>query len=174
MTSPIGSIPDLCALAGSWTLDPARTSITFHAKALWLLTVTGTFGSVEGAGTVADDGSVAGTLVVDAASVNTNNRQRDKHLRSADFFDVGAHPAITFTVTQARPGDGGQVDVIGDLTVRGHTRPLTVAASVSAGDDAATVTAEVRVDRSNWGLRYTKKGSRLATHLLIEASFVRS
>lgn len=174
MTSPIGSDRDLRGLAGSWALDPARTSITFRAKGLWLFTVTGTFDPVDGTGAVGDDGSVAGTLVVDATSVNTRNRQRDKHLRSADFFDVGTYPTITFTATQVRPGEGGQVDVIGDLTVHGHTRPLTVPAHVVAVDDAATVTAEVRLDRSNWGLRYTKKGSRLATHLLIEASFVKS
>lgn len=174
MTSPIESVPDLRALAGSWSLDPARTSITFQAKGLWFFTVTGTFDSVDGAGEVGDDGSVAGTLVIDAGSVNTKNRQRDKHLRSADFLDVQTHPTITFAVAQARRSDAGPIHVGGDLTVNGQTRPLTVPAFVVAADNTATVTAEIAVDRSNWGLHYTKKGSRLATNLVIEASFIKS
>jgi polyisoprenoid-binding protein YceI len=174
MTSPMDSTPNLSALAGSWTLDPARTSITFHTKALWILPVTGTFHAVEGTGTVSDNGSITATLVVDATSVNTKNGKRDEHLRSADFFDVQKYPTIIFTVAEARLADPGDVHLAGDLTVHGQTRPLTVPAHVVATDDTATVTAEVHLDRSSWGLTYTKKGSRLATHVVINAHFIKS
>ncbi|MFC0451318.1 YceI family protein [Rhodococcus jostii] len=174
MTSPMESVPNLSALAGSWTLDPSRTSITLHTKALWLLPVNGTFQAVEGAGTVGADGSVTGMLVVDATSVNTENTKRDQHLRSADFFDVQKYPTIVFTAPEARPADTGDLHLDGDLTVHGQTHPLTIPAHVVAAQDTATVTAEVHLDRSNWGLTYTKKGSRLATHVVINAHFIKS
>ena len=174
MTSRIDSVSDLRALAGPWTLVPGRTSITFSAKGLWVFTVSGTFEVADGAGTVGDDGSVTGTLVVDATSLNTGNRPRDEHLRSADFFDVQAYPTITFAAKQVRPGDSGQMDIDGDLAVHGHTRPLNVPAQVVVVDGVATVTADIHLDRSDWGLRYTKKGSRLATRLMVEVAFVKS
>jgi polyisoprenoid-binding protein YceI len=174
MTSPMESVPHLSALAGSWTLDPSRTSITFHTKALWLLPVTGTFQAVEGAGTVSADGNITGTLVVDASSVSTKNNKRDEHLHSADFFDVEKYPTIIFTATDARPAEPGHLHLDADLTVHGQTRPLTVPALVVAKDDTATFTAEVHLDRSDWGLTYTKKGSRLATHVVVDAHFIKS
>ncbi|MFE5705561.1 YceI family protein [Rhodococcus koreensis] len=174
MTSPMESVPHLSTLAGSWTLDPARTSITFHTKALWILPVTGTFHAVEGAATVGNDGSITGTLVVDAASVNTKNSKRDEHLRSADFFDVQKYPTIIFTAAEARPAEPGHLHLGADLAVHGQTRPLTVPASVVATEDTATVTAEVHLDRSSWGLTYTKKGSRLTTQIVITAHFIKS
>ncbi|MDI9952030.1 YceI family protein [Rhodococcus sp. IEGM 1305] len=174
MTSPMESVPQLSTLVGAWTLDPARTSITFHTKALWLLPVTGTFHAVEGAGTVGDDGRITGTLVVDATSVNTENATRDKHLHSADFFDVQKYPTVIFTVTDARPAEPGHLHLDGDLTVHGQTRPLTVPAHVVATEDTATITTEVHLDRSSWGLTYTKKGSLLATRVVIKAHFSKS
>ncbi|MFC9765727.1 YceI family protein [Rhodococcus jostii] len=121
-----------------------------------------------------NDGSITGTLVVDAASVNTENAKRDKHLRSADFFDVQKYPTIVFTVTDAHPAGPGHLHLDGDLTVHGQTRPLTVPAHVVATEDTATVTAEVHLDRSSWGLTYTKKGSLLATRVVIKAHFIKS
>ncbi|MDI9938599.1 MULTISPECIES: YceI family protein [Rhodococcus] len=174
MTTPMEPAANLSAFAGSWTLDPSRTSIAFHTKALWLLPVTGTFQAVQGTGTVSDDGSITGTLVVDATSVNTKNSKRDAHLRAADFFDVQTYPAITFTATEARHAASEHIHLDGDLTVHGQTRPLTVAAHIVATDCTATVTANLHLDRSNWGLTYTKKGSRLATRIVIDAHFVKS
>lgn len=174
MTSPMASVPHLSALAGTWTLDPARTSITFHTKTLWLLPVTGTFQAVEGAATVGNDGSITGTLLVDATSVNTNNRKRDEHLRSADFLDVQKYPTLTFAATQAPAAEPGHRPLDGDLTVHGRTRPLTVTTGVGATEDTATVTADIHLDRSSWGLTNTKWGARLATRVVIEAHFMKS
>ncbi|MEU2003144.1 YceI family protein [Rhodococcus sp. NPDC019627] len=174
MTSPMESVPQLSTLAGSWTLEPSRTSITFHTKGLWIFGVTGSFHAVEGTATVGDDGGITGRLVVDATSLNTKNGKRDEHLRSADFFDVEKYPTIVFTAAGARPADPGHVHLDGDLTVHGQTRPLTVSAEVVATDDTATVSAEIHLDRSNWGMTYTKKGSRLATRVVVNAVFVKS
>jgi polyisoprenoid-binding protein YceI len=130
--------------------------------------------TVEGIATVGDDGGITGRLVVDATSLNTKNGKRDEHLRSADFFDVQKYPTIVFTAAEARPAHPGHVHLDGDLTVHGQTRPLTVPAEVVATDDTATVSAEILLDRSNWGMTYTKKGSRLATRVVINAVFVKS
>src|SRR5579875_2188329 len=112
-------------LAGSWTLDPARTEVRLTTRHTWgLRPLHGAFREVRGNGTVTADGAVTGTIVVAAASIHTKNSTRDKHLRSADFFDVEAHPDLTFTVDGASPADDG-VRVTGRLTIRGQTRPAS-------------------------------------------------
>ena len=86
-------------------LDPDRTSIVFHTKAFWVFPVKGTAKAIEGAGTVGADGSISGTLVIDAASIDTKLKRRDAHLRTADFFEVERFPAITFEATSGRLAD---------------------------------------------------------------------
>ncbi len=88
MTAPSPSSFEVGDYAGSWELDPDQTTITFHTKALWVFPAKGTFRALEGVGTVAADGGISGTLVIDAASVDTKNKRRDVHLRTADFLVV--------------------------------------------------------------------------------------
>src|ERR1700693_1442394 len=91
-------LPAPVTTAGTWHLDPNRTTIEFHTKAVWgLAKVKGTFSAVSGSGVVGDRGTISGELVVDANSIDTRNKRRDKHLRSADFFDVSAYPTFSFT-----------------------------------------------------------------------------
>ncbi len=85
MTSPNQTATDLSAFAGTWTLDPAHTSVVFFTKAMWVFNVRGTFKALEGTGSVGTDGSVSGSILVDA-SVDTKQKRRDKHLRTADFL----------------------------------------------------------------------------------------
>ena len=66
----------------TWKMDPANTTIEFHTKSTWVIPVRGRFGALSGQGTVGDDGSVTGSLTIDATSVDTGNRRRDDHLRS--------------------------------------------------------------------------------------------
>jgi polyisoprenoid-binding protein YceI len=74
---------------GVWNLDPARSIFAFRSKTMWgLMTVEGHFAEVRGGAQVTDTGAVSGRLDITAASLNTRNRTRDEHLRSADFFDV--------------------------------------------------------------------------------------
>ena len=86
-------------LTGTWTLDPNRSTIEFRTKAMWILTVNGTLRVTEGSGTVDGDGRVTGRLVVDANSIDTKNKRRDEHLRTADFFEVQNYPIMVFDVT---------------------------------------------------------------------------
>jgi polyisoprenoid-binding protein YceI len=169
MTSPNETTADLSAYVGSWTLDPSQTSIEFHTKAVWVANVKGTFKAIEGGGTVGPDGSVTGSIVVDAASVDTKKKKRDDHLRTADFFEVSSFPTITFALTGAHPKEGGKVDLTGTLTVRGTTRPVALLAEVSLSDGSATVSAEADIDRSEWGITWAKMGAGVKNHVVINA-----
>ena len=99
-----------------------------------LVRVDGAFREISGSGTVSADGAVSGTVTVAAASIDTQNTRRDRHLRSADFLDSGSNPDITFTADGVRPSGGG-VAVTGALTVRGCTRPLSFDAVASVQAD---------------------------------------
>jgi polyisoprenoid-binding protein YceI len=156
--------PDTTALAGPsrWTLDPARSSVTLRHKTMWgLVTVRGTFGDLAGQAEVAADGSARGRLEIGAASLDTGNAKRDKHLRSADFFNADAHPHIVAVLQQAdlagRTGD--QVTVTGQLTAAGITRPLTFSATLAEVTEAAvTVRAEAEIDRAQFGMTWNQLG----------------
>ena len=174
MTSPNEAVADLSTFVGSWSLDPSHTSIVFHTKAVWVVNVRGVFKAIEGSGTVGADGSVSGSIVLDAASVDTNKKKRDDHLRTADFFEVDAHPTITFSVTEAHPKGAGKVELAGTLTIRGTTRPVTLLADVSSTDGSATVSAELDIDRSEWGLTWAKMGAGLKNHVVINARFIKN
>jgi YceI-like domain len=108
------------ALAGEWVLDPRRISIRLKNKMIGLVPVTGVFRQVAGNGTVSADGEVSGAVTVAAASIDTKNARRDRHLRSADFFDSDNPPNIIFAADGVRPS-GLAVAVTGALTVRGRT-----------------------------------------------------
>jgi polyisoprenoid-binding protein YceI len=174
MTTPDTTTADLSTLTGTWTLDPAHTTITFLTKAMWVLKVNGTLQATSGSGSVAPDGTVTGTIVFDAASISTKNKKRDAHLRTDEFFDVATYPTMTFTATGARPEGSGQVRVDGELTIRDQTRPLTLLAEVSPSGTTATASAEVDLDRSDWGVTWAKMGASVANHVVVKAQFVKA
>jgi len=142
--------------AGDWVLDPAGTTVGFSGKSFWgAMPVRGTFGTVSGSGTVGEDGTISGQLVIDAASLDSKNKQRDKHLRSADFFNVEKYPTITVTVTSASL-DGSSLACSGTMTAAG-SEPVPVAFTaqvVSADADAAVLTAVLPMARSKFGMTW--------------------
>lgn len=146
--------------AGHWVLDPAKSSAEISQKHFWgLVTVRGSFLELTGEGDVGADGSVTGTIRIGAASVSTKNARRDKHLRSADFFDADAHPYITFTARDAKLDDAGNLLVSGDLEAGGTSRPLSLTAQVSqASADSATLTASADVDKLDHGMTWSPMG----------------
>jgi len=161
-------------LTGSWTLDPRRTTIAFQTKAMWILTVDGTLRATEGDATVDGDARVAGRLVIDTKSIDTKNKRRDKHLRGADFFEVAKHPNIVFDVTGARLGAPGQSAVLGNLSILGICRPIDFQAALRVEPDGAvTLVAQTQIDRSEWGMSWTKMGAGLSNHVTVSATFVR-
>jgi polyisoprenoid-binding protein YceI len=147
------------ALTGTWTLDASKSTVGLRSKSMWgLVPVKGVFGQVSGQGTVSAAGDVSGAMTVSAASIDTKNKKRDTHLRSADFFDSDTYPDITVTVNQARLSGQG-VTVSGSLTVRDLTKPLTFDATVSAASDSEiSLDAEVPVNRTDFGLTWNQMG----------------
>ena len=162
------------ALAGEWVLDPRESSIRLRSRSMGLIPVNGVFRDVSGNGTISPDGEVSGTVTVVAASIDTKNAKRDTHLRSADFFDSGNNPDITFTADGIQASGLG-VAVTGMLTVRGRTRPLSfdAAASVQA-DGGIRLDAEVHVNRADFGLTWNRMGLvSMNNTLTIHAVFTR-
>jgi polyisoprenoid-binding protein YceI len=161
-------------LAGSWTLDAARSQVRLATKSMWnLVPVKGVFGEVSGSATVTESGEVTGTLTVAAGSIDTKIKKRDDHLRSADFFDAANHPDITFSIEAVTPAADG-VTVTGSLTVRGTTRPVSFGAAVAGGDGEVTLDAEVPVNRTDYGITFNQLGM-MGTHntITIHAVFTR-
>src|SRR5215475_11205406 len=116
-------------LAGDWTLDGAKSTIGLRSRSIWgLVPVKGAFGQVTGHGTVSPAGEVSGIITVAAASIETKNATRDKHLRSGDFFETDTFPHIIFSVDQLQPSSEG-VTVTGQLTVRDRTSSVTFPAT---------------------------------------------
>ncbi|MFI0776614.1 YceI family protein [Streptomyces sp. NPDC021212] len=162
--------------AGRWILDPAGTTVRVRHRTFWgLVTVSGVFTGVSGEGEVPADGPARGSLTVDAASLDTRNAKRDDHLRSADFLDTDRHPEIVFVVSGAVPGEGAAVRVEGELTVLGNTRPLSFTARLTeATADAATLTAEVPIDRTDFGMTWNRLGMMPgAAAMTVTARFTR-
>ena len=162
-------------LAGSWTLDPSRSQVRLSSKSMWgLVSVKGVFTDVSGTGTVSPSGAVSGTITVAAGSVDTKNKKRDVHLRSADFFDAGNHPSITVSVDGIAPS-GTDAQVTGTLAVRDRTRPVAFDAKVSAVDAAEVwLDAEIRVNRADFGLTWNQMGmASMDNTITVHAVFTR-
>jgi polyisoprenoid-binding protein YceI len=174
-TPPLQALLKDGALAGKWVLDPRKSSIRLKNRSMCgLVRVNGVFREVSGSGTVSPDGEVSGTVTVAAASINTKNTRRDTHLRSADFFDSGNNPDITFTADGIRPSGQG-VAVTGALTVRDRTRPLPFDAAASVqGDGEVWLDAEVHINRADFGLTWNLLGMvSMSNTLTIHAVFTR-
>jgi polyisoprenoid-binding protein YceI len=161
-TSPSTSIDAAAVLragtaAGSWALDPQASSVEFAVKHFWgAITVRGQFERIAGEGSVAPGGDVTGTLSFEATSLTTKNKQRDKHLRSADFFDTENHPKVVLTVVEATPADGGALSCKGTLEAAGHREPIEFTAHVQdVTDQVVTLTADVVVNRVRFGMTWS-------------------
>jgi len=163
------------ALAGEWVVEPGKSSIRLKNKSMaGLVRVNGIFREVSGSGTVSADGQVSGILTVAAASIDTKNTRRDRHLRTTDFFDSANYPEITFSADGIRPSGHG-VAVTGSLTVRECTRPLSFDAAASVqGDREIWLDAEVRINRADFGLTWNQLGMvSMNNTLAIHAVFTR-
>jgi polyisoprenoid-binding protein YceI len=147
--------------AGVYTIDAAHTSVEFVGRHLMITKVRGRFAEVSGTITIDDEPERSHVEVdIGVASVDTGNTDRDAHLRSVDFFDVDAHPTMTFRSTKVEARDDATWAVTGDLTVRDVTRPVTLqvdfdgAGSSPTGDERISFSAATEVDREDWGLTW--------------------
>ena len=147
------------SLAGTWRLDGARSTVGLRSKSLWgLAPVKGQFAQISGEGVISPAGEVTGSIRVASASIDTKNKKRDAHLRSAEFFNSDVYPDITFAVDHVDVTAEG-ASAVGTLEVAGRKRPLEVPVSVTASaEDTLELDAAINVDRSDFGLTWNQVG----------------
>jgi polyisoprenoid-binding protein YceI len=145
-----------------WVVDATHSSIDFTVRHMMIAKVKGTFHIFE-AEIDADPNDLRTASVqfsVDLSSVDTRNTDRDNHLRSADFFDTGVYPKMTFTSTHITKKDDGEYDITGNLTLHGITHPETFAITFEGsgkdpwGNEKVGFSAQGVLKRSSFGLTY--------------------
>src|ERR1700689_1177405 len=147
--------------AGTYVTDPAHTSFGFAVKHLGIATVRGRFTQFEGRLEIGDDlASARITGTPSAPSVDTGEPQRDDHLRSADFFDAATYPELRFESTAVRRIDEENLEINGELTMHGVTKPITLNAEFQGtetdpyGNDRVAFEITGKLDRSEWDMRF--------------------
>lgn len=163
--------------AGRWVLDPAGSRAEFRIKHFWgIMTVRGLLEQLAGDATVSPDGMVTGRISFEAASINTGNKQRDKHLRSKDFFDAENHAQAVLTVTSAAPVGPDQLRCQGTFEAAGHSRPVAFDARLrDASAQSVVADAELTVDRTEFGMTWSPLHMTPATAIgHVTARFIRS
>jgi polyisoprenoid-binding protein YceI len=158
----------LTALAQTYSLDPARTTIQFKVRNMLIMNVTGVFEKFKGTVHIdkTDMSKSTADVSIETASINTGIDRRDDDLRSSGFFDTAQYPTMTFVSTKVEPG-AGTLKVTGNLTIKGVTKEvvLTVEGPKSLQDDvnlAATATATI--NRQDFGV---SKGAVIADEVFI-------
>lgn len=143
-----------------WIVDPAHSEIIFKVKHLMIANVKGAFRTFD---IIIDGEDITGSGIhvsIDAASITTNNNDRDSHLRSADFFDVANHPVITFDSTAFDLLEDGIYLLKGVLQMRGITRDISLDVEFGGfvrdpdGDEKAIFSISGRINRKDWGLNW--------------------
>ena len=149
----------------TWTIDPGHSAAQFTVRHMVVSNVRGEFDGPTG--TVTFDPTDLRTLKVDVSfntkSINTRNADRDKDLRSDLFFDVAKFPKMTFKSRRAEPGAAGHLKLIGDLTIKGVTKEVTLdvegpTAEIKDiwGEQRIGATATTTIDRRQFGLVYNR------------------
>ncbi len=146
---------------GTWKLDPNHTVVGAVARHLVVTKVRGKFNVFSGA--IHVDDSVEDSwaeLEIDAASIDSGVQDRDNHLRSADFLDVEHHPKITYRSTRVEQTGPNALLVIGDLTIRGVTRPVALDVTYEGtfadpwGGRRAAFSATGELEREAWEMTW--------------------
>ena len=147
-------------VAGTWDIDPAHSEVSFVVRHLVVSKVRGRFDRFSG--TILTDEDLdrsSVTVTIDASSINTNEPNRDNHVRSADFLDVENFPNIIFRSTAVR-SESGRFFVDGELTIRGVTRPVTLDVEMNGftpdlrGGTRVGFSASTGINRDDFGVSY--------------------
>jgi polyisoprenoid-binding protein YceI len=149
-------------IPGVWTIDPQHTHLGFEARHARITRMRGRFRSFSGTFTIAEvptESSVE--VVVDTASIDTTHTKADEHLRGENFLDVERYPQMTFRSTSVEHLGEGDWRVIGDLTIKDITRPLTLIATfegavpvVYGGRAKLAFSAHGQFDRRDYGIEF--------------------
>lgn len=168
----------------TYEIDKAHSEAAFQVRHL-LTKVRGQFADFEGTIAFDPDAPETGSarFTIQAGSINTNEPARDAHLRSADFFAVDEFPTLTFVSREIKTRNAAEFDVFGDLTIRGITRRVTLAATYLGtakdpwGQDKIAFEAETTLNRKDFGLLWNAAletggflvGDEVRVHLSIQA-----
>jgi polyisoprenoid-binding protein YceI len=168
--------PGGTARADEYAVDPVHSSVVFRAPHLGLSWIYGRFKGLSGSFAI-DAQSPAGTrfeLSARVDSIDTDNAQRDRHLKSPDFFNATQFPGITFRSTAVKPVEGGY-EVAGELTLHGVTKPLTIllkggrTAEFPRGVKRTGYVGEFTIKRSDFGM--DKMLEAVGDEILVMLSF---
>ena len=147
----------------TYQIDPAHTSAHFTVRHMMVTNVRGAFGKVSGAVVYDPDkpGETSIEAEIDATSINTREDARDTHLKSADFLEVEKHPTIDFKSKKVERAGPGELKVVGDLTIHGVTREVTLNVEGPTaehkdpwGNTKIGATATTKIKRSDFGLTW--------------------
>lgn len=146
-----------------WNIDPTHANVDFSVKHMAISTVRGSFKLFSASGETDDSTDLPTKLSMelDAASVFTNNEQRDGHLKSGDFFDVEKFPKISFASTKIS-GTSSDLKVEGELTIRGVSKPVTLTGELSSvmkdpwGNSRRSLALSGKIKRSEFGLTWNQ------------------
>ena len=159
MTTVLTQIPGY--VAGTWTIDPTHSEVGFTVRHLMVSKVRGRFSRFEGEIVTAEDPLASSVRAeIDLTSIDTNQPDRDAHLRAADFFEVERYPAMTYQSTALRY-DGDELVIDGELTLHGVTRPVPLKLEVNGfqpntpfGDSRVGLSATGELNRSDFGIAF--------------------
>jgi len=171
-----------------WVLDPMHSEVQFKVKHLVISTVSGFFKSFEGSLETDNedftDAKIDFSLDID--SIDTNQSQRDEHLKSPEFFDAATYPKITFESTSfTKTDEEDEYELAGNLTIKGITKPVTLdvefggAAADFYGNTKAGFEISGKINRKDFGLTWsgvTEAGSVVVGEdikLLINVQFAK-
>jgi polyisoprenoid-binding protein YceI len=147
---------------GTYAIDPSHSRIGFVARHAMVTKVRGSFNEFDGSGRFEADHPADShlRLTIQAASIDTRNPDRDGHLRSNDFFDMDTYPEITFVSTTVERSDDDEFTVVGDLTIKGVTNPVTVKFEYTGtavdpyGNTRIGLEGTTSVNRKDWGITW--------------------
>jgi polyisoprenoid-binding protein YceI len=159
----ISTVKSTLVPAGTWTVDPAHSSVGFSVKHLGIATVRGKFDEFGGTLEIGEnDESARAYGTVKAVSVNTNDAGRDEHLRSADFFGVEQNPELRFESTAIEPIDDDTFTIAGELTMNGITNPVKLIAEVQGtetdpwGNERVGLEVIGQLNRGDWDMTFNQ------------------
>jgi polyisoprenoid-binding protein YceI len=152
------------ARAEPWTFDMAHSRVGFSVRHMMVSNVGGSFHDVKATVDLDDKNLTKSTVefTIAASSIDTQNADRDKHLKSPDFFDVAKFPSVTFKSTKITPAGKNKFKVTGDLTIRDVTKPVTLDVTLSDpmtnpwGKTVRGVEATGKLNRHEFGLNWNK------------------
>jgi polyisoprenoid-binding protein YceI len=171
--------------AGTYTVDPAHSSVGFEVRHMGIATVRGRFGEFQGTVDATGDApALSGT--VEVKSIDTGDENRDTHLTSPEFFDVEQHPQISFHSTAGEPAADGQLRLNGEISIKGISKPIELTGQLAEGgtdpwgNERIGFELETVIDRRDFDLKWNQtlpNGGLLVSNevkLLVSVSAVKA